>query len=91
MAMTYKNYPDFVKHGLHAVPLGIAQPQMRLSAVLKLRRRLRRSEFVRVGTITSLCASTECKEQVRCSTYPNFCKPRVNDENFHLTFKHIFV
>ena len=68
MAMLYNSFPDFMKHGLHAVPAGIAQSQMRLARVLKLqKRRFRSPEFVPIGTITSLCKDPTYKKQVRCS------------------------
>lgn len=68
MAMTYKNYPEFVKRGLRVVPASIAQPQMCLTRILELqKRRLHSPEFVPIGTVTSLCEDPIYKEQVRCS------------------------
>lgn len=67
MAMKFKNYSDFVKSELKAVPVGIAQSQMGVGTVLVKKRF---GGFVRAGNLTGLCANTGY-QQVPERTVPN--------------------
>lgn len=59
--MKYRNYTDFIKREIKGIPVGIAQPQLGLGAVLV---RDRSGDFTRAGTLGGLCASTESQQQV---------------------------
>jgi hypothetical protein len=62
MAMRFKNYSDFVKSELKAVPVGIAQSQMGVGTVLVKKRF---GGFVRAGNLTGLCANTGYQEMLQ--------------------------